>query len=422
MDHRVRDEPRTPPRRDVLVALIYLLVVIALCTLDISSAGLVASSQPWPGGVSAALLVPAALATVLRRRAPVVTLVVTGVLSFAEVLWGGTIGGYVLLFEALWSPIAHGSERLARAASGVGVAVSLVMLGVVASWPEPGPAIVVGLLLVAVVVGTPLAWGWEVRHLHLARETAERLAAAQRELADERAERAVETERTRLAQDLHDVLSGHLSAVALHAGLAADLPSAAGRERSLATTRESAQAALRDLRSVITMLTDEGGDPQVTLSWEALAARLAADDEADLHVDPRIEDPDQVDTTLRAALLRIASEAVANALAHGLPPRRLDVRATADEAILICTNTCAPDRARADGTPGMGLRTMRSRALAVGGVMRTGQDPADPRMWSVEVRVPLSAAASDEPAGDPTIPVEAAPAEGTEETIAEEAP
>jgi signal transduction histidine kinase len=405
------------PRRDLLVAAIYLAVVVSLGgigSVGVSTQGLLEQGPLWPGTVSIALLLPAALATALRHRAPAVTLVVTGVLSCAEVLGGSTIGGYVLLFEALWSPVAYGSRRLARVTSGAGVAISIAMLAVASTWPQPGPSIIVGLLLIVVVVGTPLAWGWEVRHLHLARATAERLASAEQELAAERAERAVETERRRLAQDLHDVLSGHLSAVALHAGLAAQLPSADARERSLATARESAQAALRDLRSVITMLTDEGTtEPEVTLSWAALAARLDAGahvadgadradraDRADwadwadggslVQVDPVVEDPAHVDPTLRAALLRIGAEAVANALAHGRPPRRLEVSADADAAHLICTNAFVPGRIRADDSPGLGLTTMRSRALAVGGSLAAGPDAADPRTWRVEVRVPTT--------------------------------
>ncbi|MFP3361482.1 histidine kinase dimerization/phosphoacceptor domain-containing protein, partial [Planococcus sp. SIMBA_143] len=79
----------------------------------------------------------------------------------------------------------------------------------------------------------------------------------------------VEAERRSIAHDLHEVIAGHLSAVALHSCLAASLEEPAARERSLATSRASAQAALRDLRAMIGMLADEhtGTLPSPTLDW-----------------------------------------------------------------------------------------------------------------------------------------------------------
>ncbi|MCG7310762.1 histidine kinase, partial [Brachybacterium sp. ACRRE] len=108
-----------------------------------------------------------------------------------------------------------------------------------------------------------------------------------------------------------------------------------------------------------------------------------------VQVDPAVEDPARVDPTLRAALLRIGAEAVANALAHGREPRRLHVVADADAVHLVCTNAFVPGHVRADDSPGLGLTTMRSRALAVGGSLSAGPDATDPRTWRVEVRVPI---------------------------------
>ena len=66
------------------------------------------------------------------------------------------------------------------------------------------------MLVASLVVSTPLLWGWEVRHHRDARVTAETLAEMEHELAATRAAHAVETERRKIAHDLHDVIAGHL--------------------------------------------------------------------------------------------------------------------------------------------------------------------------------------------------------------------
>src|SRR5699024_8665018 len=242
------------------------------------------------------------------------------------------------------------------------------------------------------------------------------LAAAEHELASARSTRAVEHERRRIAHDLHDVIAGHLSAVTLHTGLAASLEEREARDRSLSTARESARAALRDLQSMIGVLsTEDGGQlPVATLDWGSLAQRLRGrDPEAHIEVTEAATDPAQVEPSAQAALLRIASEAVTNAVRHGAPPTRLVVdvpRAavlriaseagsnavrhgaapillvvdvTEEEVSLVLENRRA--EAARPGT-GLGRGAIAHRAQAVGGQAESGAIDAD--RWRVQARLP----------------------------------
>ena len=378
------------PARDIGVAVLYTAAVLAATVFPLGSTGLLGHGHAWPPAVSTALLLIAAAATVLRRRAPAVTLAVTGALSTIEFFGAGQLAAYFLVFEALWAPIVHGSRRTARMSTGAGAVLAIALLGAVLSWRPDASHLVLALLLIVVVVLTPLMWGWEVRHHREARRTAEDLAAAQAQLArertllaEERAVRAVDEERRRIAQDLHDVVAGHLSAVSLHASLAGSLPDEAARSDSLTAARSSAAAALRDLRSVIAVLTsteDADAEPATTLSWEDLAARLRAGEPADaaravtgtrIRIDPRVDDPSVVDPAVLAALLRIGSEAVTNALRHGQAPRTLTVELAPQtrQVVLTCMNAVDPEQRTGSG---LGRAAIADRARAVGGTATSG--------------------------------------------------
>ena len=73
-----------------------------------------------------------------------------------------------------------------------------------------------------------------------------------------RTERARDTERTRIAREMHDVLGHRISQISMHAGALAyrtDLDAAQLRE-GIADINEKAQEALTDLRSVLGVLRD----------------------------------------------------------------------------------------------------------------------------------------------------------------------
>lgn len=374
-------------RRDLAAAGVYAALACALAASGVHDGALVGDHRLWPPTVSIVLVLIASVSIAWRRRRPVVPLVVAGPLSILELVGGGQLSAYLLLFESLFEPVMHGSRALARVTTGLAIGLTALALVLVAVLAGIGPALLGAVLVATLVVATPLLWAWEVRHHRDARATAEALARSERELASTRSARAVENERRTIARDLHDVVAGHLSAVTLHTSLASTLEDARARDRCLLTARDFAKAALRDLRSMIAVLaTDEAGTlPTATLDWESLTARVRAHDpDAHVTIDPALDDPAVVEPAVQAALLRIAAEAVTNALRHGRAPFALAVRVDREAVELVLANRRT--EASAPGT-GMGLEAIAHRAAAVGGHACSGPGP-DGETWEVRARLP----------------------------------
>ncbi|WP_420098553.1 sensor histidine kinase [Corynebacterium sp.] len=389
-------------RGDVRAAVLYMAVVVVLYLSGVANQPLLSGvfeATPWPPVVSLVLMLTGALCTLFRSSRPELLLVVVVPVSLLELLGGHQVSAYVLLVEGLWAPVARGNARSAGSATVAGVVVGAVMgVTMVVSWGDTvalGTAVVVGAMIIVVTVFTPLAWGWEVRHHKVAQEAAEELARTEHELAGERAAREVESDRLRIAQDLHDVVAGHLTAVSLHTSLALDLDEPAARARSLETARDSAEAALGDLRDVIGVLAGPGptagrqaASMGPTLNWEIFRQRLG--EEAVVETDPQVDDPAIVATSVRSVLLHICSEAVTNAVRHGTSPRSLRVVVHSGRVELDCRNRClSPAQTGPAQSTTLGLRTMDNRARALGGEVVAGTCGERPDTWMVQARLPL---------------------------------
>ena len=382
-----------PARRDLLVAAAYAALVVALPVLGLDGNGLLGAEGGWALPVSLTVLLVACASLVWRRRRPELALAVAGPLSLAEILLGGQISAYFLLFEALFEPVMHGSRRLALLTTRAAIALGVLCLLAALVAGLPGQAVLLVAMLAALMISTPLLWGWEVRHHREARRAAEQLAGLEHELAATRAAHAVEAERRTIAHDLHDVIAGHLSAVSLHTGLAASLEDPAARDRSLTTARDCAHAALRDLRSMIGVLSsaEAGALPAVTLDWPSLTARLRwRDPQARVELDPAVTDPARIEPSVQAALLRIAAEAVTNAVRHGEAPLTMAVALEDGKGAVTFTLTNRRATTDAPGT-GVGRGTIAHRAEAVGGSAGSAPAREDPQLWQVHARLPARA-------------------------------
>lgn len=376
-------------RHDALAAAGYAGAVVLLAATGASNSGFVGGALRWPTWVSVVMLLIACVSLLWRRSRPGITLLVAGPLAIAEIVVGGQISAYLLLFEAIFDPVLHGTKRLAHLTTALAIGLGVVSVLAALVLGAPGPIVLVVLLVAALVLSTPLLWGWEVRHHRDARLGAESLADLEHELAAARATQAVETERLTIAHDLHDVIAGHLSAVSLHTNLAASLEQPEARDRSLVTARESAHAALRDLRSMIGVLStaESGTQPTVTLDWPSLTTRLRGrDPQARVQIDPAVTDPSRVEPSVQAALLRIAAEASTNAVRHGLAPISLRIDVGADEVTLELRNRRAE---RSVPGTGVGRGALAYRATAVGGSATSGPGPgAEADIWRVLAQLP----------------------------------
>ncbi|MCX4695707.1 sensor histidine kinase [Streptomyces sp. NBC_01408] len=182
---------------------------------------------------------------------------------------------------------------------------------------------------------------------------------------------AVARERRRIARDVHDLLGYGLSAITLKGELAVRDPDRERADRHLADAVALADRALADLRAI------PGEGPELTLTGEVASARqvLAAAGVA-VRVRGGADEVDGVSEALFATVLR---EAVTNVLRHAAGARRCEVefgpgllRVTDDGRVLPVPASREGGEA---GAGGNGLRNLRERAAALGGVLEAGPVP-----------------------------------------------
>lgn len=198
-----------------------------------------------------------------------------------------------------------------------------------------------------------------------------------------RAEEARHAERERIAREMHDVLAHRISLLAVHAGALEVRRSAPEEERAAAgVIRQSAYAALEDLREVIRMLredrTADADRPQPVLA--DVPALVEQSRQAGMRVDLTGE-PRGVPDPIGRHAYRIVQEGLTNARKHA-PGALVRVRlSTVEEdgrALAVEVINALPARVGAGAAlpgAGSGLIGLRERVYLVGGRLEHGLTP-----------------------------------------------
>jgi len=226
------------------------------------------------------------------------------------------------------------------------------------------------------------AFALAVSHLAVSeRRSREALAAANAELEATRAllaGTARQSERLRIARDLHDRVGHHLTALNLHLELASHLAPAQAKE-PIAQAQAIGRALLHDVRAVVRDLREEAGIDLEDALRRLLRGAPRLETELRVARGVQVRDPMTAD-----ALLRVVQEALTNTLRHA-QARRFEVALESADGVLHL-------RLRDDGRglrgapPGAGLRGMRERVEALGGELRLRDRPG----LEIEVRLPHS--------------------------------
>lgn len=206
-------------------------------------------------------------------------------------------------------------------------------------------------------------------------------------------DRALADEREAIARDLHDVISHHVSAIGIHAGVARMALSRTDTEaasRSVTAVESSSRAAMVDLRRQLDLLhgrDDEGQRQPGLADIEGLVERVR---DAGLTVRVMVSgEPPVLPESLDVMLYRVVQELLTNALRHGRNPAELEIVYRPGYVDIRESNPVAS--AVVSDDVHRGLDGIRRRVDLFDGTVDHGTDPTG-NHWEIQVSVPIGAA------------------------------
>ncbi|WP_406673964.1 histidine kinase [Nonomuraea sp. N2-4H] len=298
-----------------------------------------------------------ALPLIVRRRRPglCVTLVVIG-FSLDQVF-----GYHAVSSMALPLALINTGAHLERRRKLTAVLLTLAYL-VLISWLEMLGSKETPSDLVVFYVALVVLWGvgsW-VRSTRAAEaERRRRIAEATRT-----------AERTRIARELHDVVTHHVTAMVVQAEAARYLTAAPERlDSALASVTETGRRAISDLRHLLDVLNPEHEADFTVPSASDIGDLIEQTRQAGQPVEFDEEGkPSESAGSAEFVTYRVVQEALTNALkyAHG-SHTVVQVRYGEEEISVAVTTDGSGSRAAAVGGSGRGLTGLRERVEALGG-------------------------------------------------------
>jgi signal transduction histidine kinase len=315
---------------------------------------------------------------VLRRRAPAVTLALSGGLVlalFAVDRAAGTIA-VVAPAAALYSlALVRGRGHIvvgAVAAAAAVIVADTFLAG------HHGHGLTLQTLGHAALVAVPVFAAEALRnHRAYVRLLLERLELSER-TREEEARRRAEQERLRIARDLHDVVSHTLTTINVQAGVAKHLleRNPGNAESALATIESASHDALQELRAILGVLRNPGDgdaplDPAPGLADIDTLIEQARSSGDEVEFRTEGERPERVADAVQLAAFRIVQESLTNSRRHARgAPAVVTLAYTLDRLRLTIENPTANGHDDANGT---GILGMRERAAALGGTLAVGR-------------------------------------------------
>ena len=365
-------------KRD-LSGLIDAAVLLIVGAIAIIGAGLRADASGRAPAIT--LAAAATVALVFRRRAPTLTLAVSGGLVLALFALDHAAGSIAVVAPAA----ALYSLALVRGRGHVVVgtvaAAAAVVVADVFFVGGHGHMLTLQTFGHAALVAVPVLAAEALRnHRSYVRLLLERLELAQR-TREEEAQRRAEQERLRIARELHDVVAHTLTTINVQAGVARHLlgrqPERA--EGALATIEGASHEALQELRAILGVLRESGDEIPPLAPTPNLAAveELIEQARSGGEVCFRVlgERPDLLPEAVQLAAYRIVQESLTNTRRHA-PGAPAEVTVAFDDDLLRITIENAAwsgDGTSAAGEGGTGIIGMRERAIAIGGTLEAGR-------------------------------------------------
>ena len=347
-------------------------VLLAAGLFVVKLATLVTGVQPGPASMYVFVLFWTA-PFAWRRRQPLavaVAISATGVLEYSIVGYRNSI--VALLAYVL---VPYGIGAYARGARRIVLGMAIAAAGGLYVGIAHGPRTLWNIVSLVVLLLAPLLAGLWLRQLRLRTATLEHLTRQLELDREERARSAVAEERARIARELHDEVAHAMSVIAVQAdaaeGALASDPALV--ERPLVAIRDTARAALADMRRVLGGLRS-GEDVELAPGpgLEQVGTLVEQARTVGLDVDLRIEgEPSPLPQSLDLAAYRVLQEGLTNVLKHA-GARRVEVVVRYGRDAVAVAVVDDGDGSGAGGGTGRGLPGLRERVTLLGGELVAG--------------------------------------------------
>ncbi|MFJ3186514.1 sensor histidine kinase [Streptomyces halstedii] len=357
--------------------------------------------SPWAALVP--LVVTAALEP-LRRTRPQTAVAVGTLALVADQFTTGSLATILMYTDLMYAAVVYGTPAAARRIPVVTFLVTVaVTLGFFARFRRP-EALLFGVVTGLVTFG-PALTGVSVRNHREAAQAARLRAEQTALLAEMDRVQAVTAERSRMARELHDMVANHLSAIAIHSTAALSIDDPATSRDALGVIRHNSVEGLAEMRRLIGLLRDSGGDEEPSAaptlaSLDALVDQARAN-AASSGLTVTLDDartaagrlPAPAPAPVELAAYRIVQESLTNALKHAAPGPvtvRLD-HGGGSLTVEVSSVLGARPGPRAPGS-GAGLVGMAERVALLGGTIDTGPvggGPDGEEIWRVRAELPV---------------------------------
>lgn len=376
--------------------------LMALLAVVMSALGFRGIWEPFsvlPGSVSPwwalAVALPACALALAKHRMPMTVLMLVTILFVADLLTVGGLGTLVVLLDVLWTAAFVADARGRRVLLILLCASTVVLFLAALLYTEVGFAIAFFIAVqFGAIFGTDYWWAVAVSQANelaeLHRQRADDAAAvAERDQAE-----AVRRERETMARELHDVVAGHVMAMAIRAEAALSTGPDQVRDRqALHAVRDAGLDAHGALRSMISVLRRGDGELSATPGWADLDGII--DEARHAGLDIRFPPPGPQSAGLQGlsggaeqAIVRVVREALTNCIRHASGATVLvTIEAVDGDARVTVRSHGGVARASAThGDQGWGLQMLRERVEALGGEFSAG--PVEDG-WSVGAALPI---------------------------------
>ncbi|MDR6866991.1 signal transduction histidine kinase [Microbacterium resistens] len=357
-------------------------------------------ASPWWALVFS---LPGCVLVAFRDRIPILALVLASGLFAGDLVTSGGLGSLVVLLDVLWHAVHRALPRVRRRIAAVLLVITAAFLIAALSRTADLRVAILVTLQVATLFGTDYWWAVAVGR-------AEEVTALERDRAADATREAIRDEREEMARELHDLVAGHVSAMAIRAEAALSTPPDEARDRAaLRAVRDASLDAHGALRSMISVLREGEGalSPAPRLedigsfvrTAEAAGLRVTLDDRlgADAVVlgdagAPGIAGVPPLPAIVGQTAARIVREALVNSMRHAAKAE-VDVRLWDDGdrvRILVDSRGGTGASHPALTGSGTGLAVLAERVRALGGEFAAG--PRGDDGWSVRAALLRSVA------------------------------